>query len=520
MPLLTVFLLTAACLPVAWWESPLGLDRRESARFTAAAVAAPLLLAFGLRTWVVRTLRRDPFRRPTVARAYGRLRQLLYFFNVGCVLLAVLGLGWGHTVQETLSVERTVPWSDGRGHVFHDRLPVMLPFAELAVPLPYFVMLVGLWVIYFDAERALHRAVPAHLLGPDPGRPFWSRGGYLLNNARLVAFIPGLPVGLFVAQQTVARWFPETSGSDLYRLASLAGVAALMVFLPRAVRPLLGLRPMPPGPTRDRLEALARRLDFRYSELLVWPTRGGAVNAMVAGLIPRVRYVVFTDRLLDDLPPEEVDAVFGHEIGHVRHGHIGYYALFLGLSMVALAAVVLFALEAADAALAEARFSVPPEYRKYEGLLAFPPVMVMAAYVFVVFGFLSRRCERQADVFGARAVSCGNPRCLGHDGATVYAPNGAALCPTGLRTFAHALERVELLNGGRRRGLLTWLKSWQHGPIHRRVDYVLSLIRHPDREPRFQRSVAVLRWGLVVGLTAVLVLFAEQVGWQKLLQTL
>ena len=34
-----------------------------------------------------------------------------------------------------------------------------------------------------------------------------------------------------------------------------------------------------------------------------------------------------------------------------------------------------------------------------------PFVGLAFAYIFVVFGFLSRRCERQADVFGCRAVS-------------------------------------------------------------------------------------------------------------------
>src|SRR5262249_61806985 len=87
--------------------------------------------------------------------------------------------------------------------------------------------------------------------------------------------------------------------------------------------------------------ALAKRLHFRCSDFLLWPTHGAAANAMIVGLLPRVRYVIFTDRILEELPPEELDAVFGHEVGHAKHGHIWLYAVFLVLSVTVLAAVLI-----------------------------------------------------------------------------------------------------------------------------------------------------------------------------------
>ena len=68
----------------------------------------------------------------------------------------------------------------------------------------------------------------------------------------------------------------------------------------------------------------------------MWDTRGGVANAMVAGPLPWVRYVFLSDRLLDELTPGEVEAVFGHEVGHVRHGHFFFYAAFMLLSVAAL----------------------------------------------------------------------------------------------------------------------------------------------------------------------------------------
>src|SRR5262249_50068198 len=152
-----------------------------------------------------------------------------------------------------------------------------------------------------------------------------------------------LPVMLFVTYQSAARFAPETTRSDWYRIASVAVAPVLILFFfPLLIKPLLGLKSMPVGPTRERLEALARRLHFRCTDFLLWPTHGAAANAMIVGLLPQARYVIFTDRILEDLPPEEVDAVLGHEVGHAKHGHIWYYLAFFALGMAVLGALLLF----------------------------------------------------------------------------------------------------------------------------------------------------------------------------------
>lgn len=476
---------------------------------TTTAVAMPLITALVLSRWVVRSLHRNPSRRLEVARGYSRIRRILQFINLGCVVLAIVGLGWGWTVHRMFSIQR-------------DGTLDLAPFAELAVPLPYFLLVIGNWIIYFDAERALYRVA----LGSNE-RPFWTRTGYVLHQLRQLLLLIGLPIGLFVGQQSLTRMAPELARTDGFRFGSLAAVPLLVLFMPLVIRPLLGLQSLPDGPVRARLESLAKRLDFRCSDLLIWPTRGAAANAMIVGLLPRVRYVIFTDRLLDEMPPDELDAVFGHEVGHARHGHIWYYVAFLALSMAVLAASFLLIAQSLD----KSGFDVP---EPYVGWLTVPPLVVSGAYIFLVFGFLSRRCERQADVFGCRAVSCTDPNCTTHDDTTIYPPRGRSLCPTGIRTFARGLERVYLINGhdvpepipARRtigtviRGFLGWLRDWMHSTMTRRVEFLATLIREPARERRFQRRVRLLRWGLIAGLLAALVAMGEAVGWRELVRAL
>jgi Zn-dependent protease with chaperone function len=396
----------------------------------------------------------------------------------------------------------------------------------LLVPLPYFLILFGCWLIYYDAERALHRTA----LPPPSGR-FWSRAGYFTNNLRQLALLVCLPVGLFVAQQSLARAAPGTAKEDWYRVASVAVVPVLILFMPLVIKPLLGLRTLPAGPLRDRLQVVADRLHFRCTDFLLWPTHGAAANAMIVGLLPRVRYVIFTDRILEEMPPDELEAVFGHEVGHAKHGHIWYYALFLVLSMAVIAAGLVLVGDSLSSTITP---ETARQFKSYFRWLTLVPVAVAAGYVFLVFGFLSRRCERQADVYGCRAVSCGNPGCTGHDADTVYPPHAAGLCPTGIRTFTRALERVGYVNGitgpeerdGRRsvgglvRAVLGWLRAWQHSTMPRRIAFLLSLIDDPARERRFQLGVKVLRWGLVVGLVAALAVLGTAAGWPRLLDAM
>src|SRR5687768_13842049 len=104
MPILLVFALVAACLPIKWPEPPFDPPHEVALALSGGSVALVLAVALSLRTWVVRTLRRDPARRIEVARTYGRLRRILFFVNVSTAAACVLVFGWGWLVQHELIV--------------------------------------------------------------------------------------------------------------------------------------------------------------------------------------------------------------------------------------------------------------------------------------------------------------------------------------------------------------------------------------------------------------------------------
>jgi Zn-dependent protease with chaperone function len=486
MPFLLLLFLTLVCMPdswpppfavldlapgtglPAWLTSPAG-----STGLTGLTMTAGVLAAASIAWRARRQLSGDPKQRERLLRAYGswRLYHLLGLFLLYGATLYLFGWGW--TVHQ-FCLPRDLELPAGS-------LALVVELLTLA---PFLLALVLSWTCFYDAERALHAAV-----SEDP-KSFWSRWAYVAFHVRHNLALVAIPLVLLVLEKALPRLFPSAGQEWQTVLTLVGGVVALSVFItmPWVLRLVLGLKPLPDCPLRTRLLATAQRLKFRCSNILCWNTRGGVANAMVAGILPMPRYVLLTDRLIADLTPDEIEAVFGHEIGHVKHWHMLYYLVFLLLGLaVVWSAVALF---------------LPPSIHEQDYLRVVPLVAAIGAYIFLVFGFLSRRCERQADIYGCRAVSCKQPNCLCHPEGTELAP-GSSLCPTGIRTFIDALEKVAFVNGISR-DRPGWLQSWQHSTIARRVEFLHRMLKDPALEPRFQRRVGLVKWSLLLGLAACL----------------
>jgi Zn-dependent protease with chaperone function len=503
MPFLLMVFLTLVCLPDAKdWPKPEWLPSPAwSVLLTGLGVAVVGLhahrvarrLSLGLRQGVGRDALLRPYER-------GRLHNQLLLF--GSFVVELVGLGWGWAACELRGGEAAAPGT------------------ELLLLAPFLAAQLLAWACFYDAERALYLA--SRRFGEQPRPAFGSRLSYVTFQVRQKLALVFLPVLLLIVQKELfrlipAEWQEWQAAANYLCIATLLVVVATM---PWMVRLLLGLRPLPDGPIRDRLMAAARRLRFRCSNLLLWNTRSGMANAMVLGVLPWVRYVVFTDRLLEDFAPEEVEAVFGHEVGHVKHHHMLYYLGFLVISVFVLGLLVnavlplaAVALHSGLALLGSAPVGWPAvllevlDLNKHKYLAFLPMVALLLSYIFVVFGFLSRRCERQADVFGCRAVSCRRPDCPGHGLDVGTGGDGRSLCPTGIRIFIRALEKVALVNGISR-DRPGFLQSWQHSTIARRVEFLQRILADPAVEEHFQRRVTLVKWVLfgVLGATLAVLL--------------
>ncbi|MBN1489717.1 MAG: M48 family metalloprotease, partial [Phycisphaerae bacterium] len=177
---------------------------------------------------------------------------------------------------------------------------------------------------------------------------------------------------------------------------------------------------------------------------------------------------------------------------------IPFYLLFALLSML----VVGGACE-----LAWRVFHVDPSY------ISIGALFLIAATWGVAFGWVSRRFERQADLFGARLVTppadaCTLP-CKVHHEAEGIVPVAKALCATGAHTFAGALHRIAALNG-----IPEEARSWRHSSIASRMRFLEELAADPAAVRRFSRTILVIRVvlviGTVIGLAVAVWLYSDQ----------
>jgi hypothetical protein len=92
------------------------------------------------------------------------------------------------------------------------------------------------------------------------------------------------------------RVLTSPEGETAYFLVFLFAVAVLG---PVIIQKFWRCRPLEAGYFRRRIEALCRRADLKYADILYWPIFGGRmITAGVMGLIAPFRYILVTDALL------------------------------------------------------------------------------------------------------------------------------------------------------------------------------------------------------------------------------
>jgi STE24 endopeptidase len=171
------------------------------------------------------------------------------------------------------------------------------------------------------------------------------------------------------------------------------------------------------------------------------------VNALLAGL-GKTRRVIFSDTLLDNFTPQEIQVVFAHEVGHHFHRHI-HRLLIIG-SVTAFAGLALV-----DRVL---RHFIP--LLQFEGLhdvAAFPLfLLAMVAFTLALLPLenaYSRHLERQSDLYALNRTR--NPS-----------------------AFISAMEKLANKNLADKEpgGLVEYL-FYDHPPISKRIEMARAMSR-------------------------------------------
>lgn len=359
---------------------------------------------------------------------------------------------------------------------------------ELLATLPPLLVLMGSWALTEPVERRVREALLIRRLDeglsipPMPGA--WAWWWSVVRQQLLFAAVPVVAILAWseaVGMIRDALWHrlladggwpaappPWTAGMPEWMLdrslitygsaaLQIGGVVAILSLLPIALRYLWDTAPLAPGPLRDRLLSLCEGYGVRVRGILVWRTHGAMVNGAVVGFLPRLRYIILTDALLESLPDDQVEAVAAHEIAHVKHHHIPW----LAGSMLAAALCVGSGLSMVWRAAGLGEVT--------EGWT--PVGLLVAAFGvgLLFFGWASRRFEWQADAFAAEHITAR---------AATPAP-ALTISERGVASMAGALRSVALINGFPPERF-----TWRHGSINDRRRRLAAAVDVPlDRLP-------------------------------------
>jgi len=472
---------------------------------TAAVTLLVLLAGLAISGYILLRRRRIEANEQRFLRTVGLLGRLYRMLVLAAYAFVLFGCGWGRLAAA---------WAGRDGW----SVPIL---AVNLLPL-LLLLLVG-WTALYWADRRL-RVLMFERAGAPVAARHWTYPRYVAFMLRQYLLVLLVPMLVLLGVNDVAGHLLPPPGAAAVGLGALL---AVVVLAGPWVRLCWRTEPLPDGRLRRRLVALSRRAGIRVADVLLWRTNLSIANGCMVGFLGPFRYVLITDALLLSLSAEEVEAVFAHEAGHVTHRHP---LLYFVMTLAAISVAVL---------LGEAVSVATGTF--WTGLAAMGTVVL--GYLLVCFGYVSRRCEQECDLFAVRATACpegcsppdagrraspGVPAApkpeAGADDPSADAPADASprpeaepadagrpdeepaapagsICEHRVRTFVGALRRIARLNGmaETRRGL-------RHFSIARRCRFLEHVAADPSRawhaEQRIRR---VKRAALLLALLALLV---------------
>lgn len=196
----------------------------------------------------------------------------------------------------------------------------------------------------------------------------------------------------------------------LWAFAFLFGFQLIMMILyPQFIMPLFNkLEPLKDGDLKDKLMRLANRTGFKASTIQVidGSKRSGHSNAFFTGF-GKFRRIVLFDTLIEQLEPEELEAVLAHEIGHYKKGHV--------IKLLAVSAITTFLMFAITAWLITKpwffqSFGFSPSSGIVPALVIISLLAGLVMFWFTpLINLMSRKHEYEADAFAKNAMKSADP---------------------------------------------------------------------------------------------------------------
>ncbi len=209
----------------------------------------------------------------------------------------------------------------------------------------------------------------------------------------------------------------------------------MMLFFPYIIQMIWKCRPLSNENEElaTKFEWICKKANFKHAGIKTWGLFDDSLTAAIIGIVPKVRYILFTKKILKQLSYNALSAILAHEIGHSYRKHLLIYPFII--------AGIFFVLSGFENAF---KSTLSP-------LIFFIAyVLIIIFYFRIVFGFFSRIFEREADLH-------------------VYVLN---INP---EYMIEALDRVATIEGN-----IHLMPCWHHYSIQERIDFLRATIKNPS----------------------------------------
>jgi Zn-dependent protease with chaperone function len=341
-----------------------------------------------------------------------------------------------------------------------------IPFlTNLLVLMPFILTLLISYIPFYWMERFINGI---HcLVNNELDVAFPKLAAYLSFQIRTYFLIALLPLLIFTLIFDLFSMIPFLQHLMIIYpfvewVLSLLLILLMYILAPFVLKYLWITESLPGGSLRLLLESIANRAQVKVKDFLVWKVgRRPFANALLIGLFPFNRFVIFTDTVLRKLSDDEIASVFAHEIGHAKFKHLAILLIFSCVYMSVLFSMNGLMNETLGSGIWNFGFSIS----------------VLLIFWLVLFGRLSRRFEIQADWFASEITA--NPD-----------------------SFINALSKIAYLNGVPVK--TSGLSSLTHPSIEKRISHIKNKISSSFSELILIRKIVIiLIISCVIGLGGV-----------------
>lgn len=385
-----------------------------------------------------------------------------HFMHIGiwvafCLFISIV-LQWGLVVRTQLNA-----------------IPIPL-FDELLILVPVLFPLLAGWAVLYEIER----------LATESGSSIntqaiqQTRWDYVAIRARWYLVMSVLPILVMWLARDIAvipqPFMEQSTWTVLICLTFLVGKIAAFPFLMALVWDTRTIKDTHFG---RRLFDISKQSKVNIWDVRLWRTNGQVLNAVVAGMLPRCRIIMLTDRLIDELDQNQIEGVFRHELTHARRWHLPIRIAAVLLPLICYFVVNHFNPSSVQNALG--LFEPMGISTAWCHAVLLPTMYVV--YLVAILGWISRTMEHDADI-GA---------CLRDDGHGVEELNDDAI-----GSFSNALLKISSVQN-----TSVTKKSWMHPSILERFEFLRAIRKDKTLINRFRQRFS-LQMKILFGVTILI----------------